>query len=447
MAPPVASPNAWPTANAFYEAPTMVAMVADGTDIGEQNGDDLDTVGLDVLAPGVPRPRRPRSQPDIDPATIEQPVWVSPDARRAANGSGKAARPGKARPSRRGLLLAAVAVAGLGAGAGSAAWAARRIGRAANPAPPTLDLGPLAFWLPGKPDVEFAGSFIADHRGYHRQAGFTRTEFHDGGSRARSVVASVASGAAFVGVTAPDILPKEISNGARLRVIGAQRQKSAWAIVSPADKPIRTPHDMTGMKIGMAAGSTAVWTSFLAAAGIAETAVTQVVTPDHLRAVADRQVDGALSSVIDAPTALARQGVATSTFLLADHGYQLVSNVYVVSADAVVTSRKKVKAFLAAEIHGWKDDLAEPMLGPQLLTDVYARSSGLDVTEQLTKNKRLSTLVESADTHRNGLFTMTDALIEANVRMLADSAAPAAARRMFDLSIIRELYTEQPGLV
>ncbi len=395
----------------------------------------------------MPRPRRPRSQPDIDPATIEQPVWVGPDARQAANGSGKAARPGKARASRRGLLLAAVAVAGLGAGAGSAAWAARRIGRPATPAPQTVDLGPLAFWLPGKPDVEFAGSFIADHNGYYRHAGFTRTEFHDGGSRARTVVASVASGAAFVGVIAPDTLPKEIANGARLRVIGTQRQKSPWAIVSLADKPIRTPQDMTGMKIGMAAGSTAVWTSFLAAVGVAETAVTQVITPDHLRAVAERQVDGALSSVIDAPAAFARQGVATSTFLLADHGYQLVSNVYVVSADTVVRSRQKVKAFLAAEIHGWKDDLVDPMLGPRLFAEVYARSSGLDIDEQVARNRRLSTLVESADTHRNGLFTMTDALIEANVRVLADSAAPAAARRMFDLSIIRELYAEQPALI
>ncbi|WP_131765704.1 protein kinase domain-containing protein [Candidatus Protofrankia californiensis] len=509
--------NAWPTTSAFYEAPTMFSIVTDrlrfddrehthhdrtqhdhtqhdrsgrydpdsanglsstrvsrgGDDTDRLDADELDTVGIEVPAPDTTRnaarntswdaarnaaqdtPRLRRTQPgsDVDPATIEQPVWIDPNSTQAAPGPVGTRHPGGRRPSRRDLLFAGAATAGLGMGAGTAVWAVRRIRRSAHPG--TAGSGPasapLTLGLPAAPGVEFAGSLVADHRGYYREAGFTSTRFRGSGSHTPTVTALVASGAAFVGVTAPEVVAREIMAGARLRIIGTQRQKSPWAIVSLADKPIRTPQEMIGMRIATTAGSAAVWTSFLAAAGVPETAVQRVIVPDHVQivaqALAQRQVDAALSSVSDAPVALTRQGVGFSTFLIADHGYPLVSNAYVVTTDAVTAARKRIKAFLTAEIRGWKQNLADPMLGAHLTTDVYAKSLGLDATEQTEKNRALNVLVQTAETRRDGLFTMTDALIEANVRLLSTSAAPLTAGQLFDLSVIQELYYEQPHLI
>ncbi|WP_250279166.1 ABC transporter substrate-binding protein [Frankia sp. Cppng1_Ct_nod] len=478
---PASTVAAWPTASAFYEAPTMHSLTTmehrpdaysyfhDELDTGElpatvgtasrttggssptgmpSSPEELNTVGLKDPATGVPKPRRsqPQSAPDIDPATIEQPAWTGAAPKPAPGDHDEMADPDDPpRPSRRGVLLAAVAVAGLGAGGGTAAWAARRIRRPATAGTSRTGLGPLAVLLPATRDVEFAGSFIADNRGYYRRAGFTRTEFRDSGPDA-ATVAALASGKAFVGVASPDTVAREISGGARLRVIGTQRQKSPWAIVSLADRPIRTPQEMIGTRIGIAPGSVALWTAFLSAAGVPETEVTKVVTADHAQAVADRRVDGVLSSLADAPVVLARQGFTTSTFLLADHRYPLVSDVYVVAAETINTMKGKVKAFLSAEIRGWRDSLADPMLGARLTTDVYAKSRSLDVTEQLERNKAFGTLVQTEETRRNGLFTMTDALIEANIRTLSRTI-PITARQMFDLSILRQLYTERPDLI
>ncbi len=495
--------DAWPTASAFYEAPTMFSIVTDQLrsddrehtghdrvqrdrvqhdrarpdrpDVNGANGlgstrvprvrDDtnrldaheLDTVGIEVpvtdTARNAARPRGTQPESYVDPATIEQPVWISPNSTRPAPEPGRTRQPGGRRPSRRDLLFAGVAAAGLGVGAGTTAWAVRRIRRPARTEMAGSGPGPapLTFGLPGAPGVEFAGSLVADHRGYYREAGFTSTRFRGSGPHTPAVTELVASGAAFVGVAAPDLLAREVAGGARLRIIGTQRQKSPWAIVSLADRPIRTPQEMIGMRIAAAASSAAVWTSFLAAAGVPETAVQRVIVPDHpqavAQAVAQRQVDGALSYVSDVPVVLTRQGVGFSTFLIADHGYPLVSNVYVVTADAVTAARKRIKAFLAAEIHGWKQSLADPMLGARLTTDIYAKSLRLDVVEQLEKNRALNVLVQTPETRRDGLFTMTDALVEANVRLLSTSTAPLTAGQMFDLSVIRELYYEQPHLI
>jgi serine/threonine protein kinase len=161
-ATPTAGRPACPAANAFYEAPTMFAMVSGGPPTdgsqsprnrdpetrnrdGERDDDDSDTIGLEIPLSAVPlpRPRRPRPHSDLDPATIERPIWAGTAGAAApqAVGTGETSAgqkqhpPQGGRPSRRGLLLAAVAVAGLGAGAGSAAWAARWISRPARHAP------------------------------------------------------------------------------------------------------------------------------------------------------------------------------------------------------------------------------------------------------------------------------------------------------------------------
>ncbi|WP_347176454.1 MULTISPECIES: ABC transporter substrate-binding protein [Protofrankia] len=459
--------NAWPAAKAFYEAPTMSCALTDrpySSDY-EYTVHELDTIGIELPATDAAQPapweetapRRAPTEPSYsDPATIEQPIWNGPHPPRPRPRPGRTRRSAdrQRQPSRRGLLLAGIAAAGLGVGAGTAGWAVRRLREPTRPGTAAGSAaGPeaLTFGLPGTPGVEFAGSLVADQRGYYREAGFTSTRFHGSGPHFPSVTASVASGAAFVGVTTTDAVAREAAAGAPLRIIGAQRQKSPWAIVSLGDRPIRTPQEMIGMRVATAMGSAAVWASFLAAAGVPATAVRQVVVPDHAQALAQaltqRQVDAALSSVADVPVALARQGIGCSTFLLADHGYPLVSNVYVVTADALTAARGTVKAFLTAEVRGWKQNLADPMLAAQLTTDVYAKSLRLDVREQLAENRALNDLVQTAQTRRDGLFTMTDALIEANIRLLSTGPAAPVAGHLFDLSVLRELYQEWPRLI
>ena len=63
--------------------------------------------------------------------------------------------------------------------------------------------------------------------------------------------------------------------------------------------------------------------------------------------------------VTNEPNALQLKGFDTVTFLLTDNGYPLVSETFMVMATTIKgTTSDKIKAFLRAEIMGWRDSLA-----------------------------------------------------------------------------------------
>jgi hypothetical protein len=54
--------------------------------------------------------------------------------------------------------------------------------------------------------------------------------------------------------------------------------------------------------------------------------------------------------------------------------------------------------------------------------------------------------VVTPDTRANGLFTMTDQLVEENLAALRLAGAPVSREQLFDLSLITEVYAEDPSL-
>src|SRR5205814_2000586 len=67
----------------------------------------------------------------------------------------------------------------------------------------------------------------------------------------------------------------------------------------------------------------------------------------------------------------------TVTFLLADYGYPLVSETYVVTKDSLSKSRDKIKAMLVADIKGWHENLKDPSLGANLAAAKYGKDQKL----------------------------------------------------------------------
>jgi hypothetical protein len=68
------------------------------------------------------------------------------------------------------------------------------------------------------------------------------------------------------------------------------------------------------------------------------------------------------------------------------------------------------------------------------------------VAEQTEEAKAQVGLVVSSDTRANGLFTMTQALIDENVSALKSAKLDIAAADLFDLSVLQEVYAEHPDL-
>ncbi len=132
--------------------------------------------------------------------------------------------------------------------------------------------------------------------------------------------------------------------------------------------------------------------------------------------------------------------------LFADFKLPLVAETFTVRQETIDNEREKLKAFLIAEIKGWKDAVNNPVESARLAAQVYGKDQNLDVAEQTEEAQAQVGLVVSDDTKANGLFTMTPALIDENSAALKDAKLDIAAEDLFDLSVLQEVYAEHPDL-
>jgi ABC-type nitrate/sulfonate/bicarbonate transport system substrate-binding protein len=157
-------------------------------------------------------------------------------------------------------------------------------------------------------------------------------------------------------------------------------------------------------------------------------------------------VDGWLGYITDEPIALRLKGFKVHTFLFADYGYPLAGDVYVVTDTTIKEHRDAVKAFLRAQIRGWQKALADPALGVRLTVGKYGKNLGLTVANQTLQSNAQNSLMVTADTRKNGLFTITPALIAENIATLKLAGINVTAGQLFDLSVLSEVYREDPSL-
>jgi ABC-type nitrate/sulfonate/bicarbonate transport system substrate-binding protein len=308
-------------------------------------------------------------------------------------------------------------------------------------------LGPLSYRLSWVKNVEFAGSYIADSKGYYKAQGFSSVSLIAGGAAATPMEADVATSKALVGVSSPDITGAAILKGAPLKIIGAQYQKNPFAIMSMAKSPINTPQDMYGKKIGVQVSNTSVWSAFVKAANLDVSKIKVVSVQFDPTPLTQGTVDGWFSFITNEPNELESQGFKVSTFLLADHGYPLVSETYMATTSSISAKPEALKGFLMAELQGWKDNIASPQLGATLTVNTYGKGLGLTIPEQTLESEAENKLILNADTTKNGLFTVTDALIEANLKTLAVGGLKLTSDQLFDLSLLEEIYKEHPELI
>jgi ABC-type nitrate/sulfonate/bicarbonate transport system substrate-binding protein len=329
----------------------------------------------------------------------------------------------------------------------SAAPATGSSGSASASGAAAADLGALSYRLSWIKNVEFAGSYIADNKGYYKAQGFSSVNLIAGGASATPMEADVATGKALVGVSSPDITGAAILKGAPLKIIGAQYQKNPFAIMSMAKTPINTPEEMYGKKIGVQVSNTSVWNAFIKAAGLDVSKIKVVSVQFDPTPLTQGTVDGWFSFITNEPNDLSSKGFKVTTFLLADHGYPLVSETYMATTASISSKPDALKGFLMGELKGWKDNIADPGLGASLTVNTYGKGLGLTVAEQTLESKTENTLILNDDTKKNGLFTVTDALIEANMKTLATGGLKLTQDQLFDFSLLADIYKENPDLI
>jgi ABC-type nitrate/sulfonate/bicarbonate transport system substrate-binding protein len=306
--------------------------------------------------------------------------------------------------------------------------------------------GPLTVQLSWIKNAEFAGEFFADSKGYYTDAGFSTVTMDPGPGAIETLVATEDAdfGLSNAVSTAQVIAEEE----APLKIVGTKFQKNPFTILSRADGGnIATPQDLVGKKIGVqAGGNETLFDALLEVNGIDPADVEKVPVEYDPAPLVDGEVDGFLAYLTNESITVQSQGIEVTNLPFADNGLPFVAESIITTDRMIAEEPAKVKAFLEAEIRGWQDALADPDEGARMAVEEYGKDLQLDLAKELEQSEVQAGLIVTPDVEANGLFSISDELIEQNMATLQAADIDVEATDLFDLSLLGELLEEKPEL-
>ncbi|OBC18001.1 ABC transporter substrate-binding protein [Gordonia sp. 852002-50816_SCH5313054-c] len=295
-------------------------------------------------------------------------------------------------------------------------------------------------------NAQFAGEYFADAKGYYRQSGMN-VNLIAGGAAATGVEAGIDTGKVWVGTSTPQNVGSAIAKGVPVTIVGATMQTSPNCILSPAAKPISSPRELKGLKVGVSDHNVPVFTALLKANGMSADDVTIVPVQYDPSPLANGEVDAMSAFVTNEPITLAAKGFQTHYFMYGDHGLDMAAQVFVVPSSAVREQRDMVRAFLTAEVRGWRDAIANPAAGAALTVNTYGAGQKLDQSTQTKLLQATVPLISTPHTATHGLFLLTDEQINRNITSLRGANIDVEAHKLFDMSVLTELYSGDKTLI
>ena len=295
---------------------------------------------------------------------------------------------------------------------------------------------PVTFQLSWLPSVQFGGSYIAKDSGLWAQRGLD-VSLSAGGPNA-PVEPPVVAGTALMGISAADYTAAAVAEGAPFKIIAVAMQKNPFAIASLPGNPVNTPADLVGKKIGMATANTPVLQALCTLNGVDISEIEIVPTQYDPAPLVNGEVDCLLAWLTDLPVAMSVAGVDNVTMLLADHGYAVHSQTYIVTEDSLANNREQVVALLAGEIDGWNAYKADTAAAAALTLEMFP-DAGLDLATQELQAERQLDLMFSPLTDENGFGWFTDETVQQNIETLALLGRDVTAD-LWDRSVLEEIY-------
>jgi ABC-type nitrate/sulfonate/bicarbonate transport system substrate-binding protein len=328
------------------------------------------------------------------------------------------------------LLLSAAA----GCGGGSTAATTNA---AAAPAP----LGSMALQLGWVEDAQYAGTFIAESRGYYRAQGVD-VVIRPGGPDI-AVEPIVVSGAALVGLsTAAQVAQARVS-GAPLKIVAAW-PRDPEVFISLAHKPITTPRELIGKRIGVPSIDRIDATGFLKVNGIGLDQVHFIPVEYDPGPLAAGEVDAYFGFSTNEAISLVLRGVPVHEMRVDDFGYSGLFGTYSVHEASLADPhrRAQIAAFLRGERRGWEANERDPAAGTDLTVHTYGATLALDPKQQLLESRATNALLTSPGTHAHGLFWMSPQQMDRTIAQLRLEGVTIGVAELFDPSLIDEI--DQP---
>jgi ABC-type nitrate/sulfonate/bicarbonate transport system substrate-binding protein len=288
-------------------------------------------------------------------------------------------------------------------------------------------------WLP---NVEYAGFFLAQERGWFADAGIAH-RYLPGGPRLPSVAAMVANGAADAGVDELDKVVDAVRAGDDLVILGAIYQRPVGGLLSLPGHPIVRAADLVGARIGIQSGGREYIDGILRLNHL-PVRYTAVAVGESPGALLNGECEGFLCYLTNQPLMLDQRGIRYVVRSLTAFGYFGYDGCIFVRRRTLQTRRATLVRYLGAVRRGWEWNVADPVAGTQATLRIAPPALQLNRAQQLQQNRAQAPFMQSAVTRRFGLLAVDRAGVGrayATLRAEGRSTLPPF-ERLFDLSLL-----------
>jgi ABC-type nitrate/sulfonate/bicarbonate transport system substrate-binding protein len=231
-------------------------------------------------------------------------------------------------------------------------------------------LQPMTVQLDWLTNVEFAGILLAKNQGWYEEAGIDLTVkgWKPGISQLDEVITGnaqicLAGGAEFI---------VKRANGAKIKAVAVQFQRSPYCLITKSAKGIETPKDLVGKKVGISAADAALVTEImLVNQGLKYSDIQPVDIAWQLRPFTDDQVDAAVAYMTNEPLALKAMGYEVSYIPAFRYGYDFYSEVFVVKEEMIQKQPELIRKFLDISFRGWRETFKDPEATAAMIVETY----------------------------------------------------------------------------
>ncbi|MCX6030955.1 MAG: ABC transporter substrate-binding protein [Chloroflexi bacterium] len=210
------------------------------------------------------------------------------------------------------------------------------------------------------PSVQFAPFYVAQARGYFKDAGLDVTFRYGLESDLLKLVGTNAL-QFMIGSGEEVILGR--SQGLPVRYVMRWYRRFPVVLFAKADKGIKTPADLVGKTVGismLSGASYVAWEALAYAGGLDVSKVNlQVIGFTQAATLSQDRVDAALDYVVNGPVQLRLAGQDVTTIAVSDF-IDLPSNGLITNEKMIQEKPQLVQALVTAALRGLADTLADP---------------------------------------------------------------------------------------
>lgn len=288
------------------------------------------------------------------------------------------------------------------------------------------------------PNPEFGSLYVAEKKGYWSKDGLSVSLLPGGPNVALTAV--VASGKALVAMdSVTGVAQANLAAGStKFRIIGAEFQKSPYAIVSLPTKPLHKPSQLPGTKIGVAAGDVTSFKAFLKIAHIAESTVTIVPISFTTTPLTSGQVDGQVVFFTTQSVSLQVAGHKTVTMIWADFNFNQYQHCYFTLTSAIKSKKQELEELMAGIVKGAEYYSKNPGGTIDLVQSYYKASGVITAKGAQLAAKKYAEIMVSHTTKVHGLLWMGEA--KKNLQTMKAAGITGVPASIFTNKILEAAY-------